>query len=91
MRISMLLHKSVEFDSRVRREAATLAEAGHQVTVLELARVPAGVSTLDGFARRSVLPSLLVRRLLPFHASARSCGCGRTSSMLTTQRCSCRA
>lgn len=64
----MLLHKSVEFDSRVRREAATLAEAGHQVTVLELARVPAGVSTLDGFARRSVLPSLLVRRLLPFHA-----------------------
>jgi glycosyltransferase involved in cell wall biosynthesis len=42
MRIAMLLHKSVEFDSRVRREAAALAAAGHEVVVLELAPVPAG-------------------------------------------------
>jgi glycosyltransferase involved in cell wall biosynthesis len=35
----MLLHKSVEFDSRVRREASSLARAGHEVTVLELAEV----------------------------------------------------
>ena len=32
----MLLHKSVEHDSRVRREAPALAEAGHEVAVLEL-------------------------------------------------------
>ena len=60
----MLLHKSVEFDSRVRREASALARAGHQVSVLELAAVPAG-ATLDGFARRSVLPPSWVRRRLP--------------------------
>ena len=32
----MLLHKSVEYDSRVRREARALADAGHAVTVVEL-------------------------------------------------------
>ena len=31
VRIAMLLHKSVEFDSRVRREASALAAAGHDV------------------------------------------------------------
>jgi glycogen synthase len=71
MRILMLLHKSVEFDSRVRREAAALAGAGHEVIVLELAPVPAPVPSkaviLDGFERRSVLPPDRVRRLLPFH------------------------
>jgi glycosyltransferase involved in cell wall biosynthesis len=63
----MLLHKSVEFDSRVRREAAALAEAGHDVIVLELAPVPHGGAMLDGFARRSVLPAPWLRRALPFH------------------------
>jgi glycosyltransferase involved in cell wall biosynthesis len=67
MRIAMLLHKSVEFDSRVRREAAALAGAGHEVVVLELAPVPAEETTLDGFARRSVLPPAWLRRALPFH------------------------
>jgi glycosyltransferase involved in cell wall biosynthesis len=43
----MLLHKSVEFDSRVRREASALAAAGHRVTVLELAAV-AGTTDEDG-------------------------------------------
>jgi glycosyltransferase involved in cell wall biosynthesis len=66
MRIAMLLHKSVEFDSRVRREASALAEAGHDLTVLELAAVPDG-ATLDGFKRKSVLPSPGLRRRLPFH------------------------
>jgi glycosyltransferase involved in cell wall biosynthesis len=61
----MLLHKSVQFDSRVRREASALAAAGHEVTVLELAAVPAG-ARLDGFARRSVLPNPALRRWLPF-------------------------
>jgi glycosyltransferase involved in cell wall biosynthesis len=72
----MLLHKSVEFDSRVRREASALARAGHEVTVLELARVPVGArqddgtvrpTRLDGFERRSVLPPAWLRRHLPFH------------------------
>jgi glycosyltransferase involved in cell wall biosynthesis len=62
----MLLHKSVEFDSRVRREAGALARAGHEVTVLELAAVPAG-EWLDGFARHSVQPPAWMRRRLPFH------------------------
>jgi glycosyltransferase involved in cell wall biosynthesis len=62
----MLLHKSVEFDSRVRREASALARAGHRVTVLELASVLPG-NKLDGFARASVLPPEWMRRRLPFH------------------------
>jgi glycosyltransferase involved in cell wall biosynthesis len=67
MRIAMLLHKSVEFDSRVRREASALAAAGHQVVVLELATVAADARVLDGFLRRSVLPPPRLRRWLPFH------------------------
>lgn len=63
----MLLHKSVEFDSRVRREASALAAAGIDVTVLELANIPAGAGALDGFARRSVRPPAWLRRWLPFH------------------------
>lgn len=69
----MLLHKSVEFDSRVRREASSLAAAGHRVTVLELAPIAPsardsdGVARLDGFERRSCLPPAWMRRRLPFH------------------------
>ena len=55
----MLLHKSVEFDSRVRREAGTLVQAGHEVCVLELADGATG--TLDGFSRRSCLPPARLR------------------------------
>ncbi|MGO8906084.1 MAG: glycosyltransferase [Solirubrobacteraceae bacterium] len=66
MRIAMLLHKSVEFDSRVRREAGSLARDGHDVTVLELAAVPDGAQ-LDGFSRRAVQPPQWMRRRLPFH------------------------
>jgi glycosyltransferase involved in cell wall biosynthesis len=62
----MLLHKSVVHDSRVRREAATLAEAGHAVTVIELDADAGG--SLDGFARVSAAPPAWVRRALPFHA-----------------------
>jgi glycosyltransferase involved in cell wall biosynthesis len=64
--IAMLLHKSVEFDSRVRREAGALARAGHEVSVLELAAMPAG-EWLDGFARHSVQPPAWMRQRLPFH------------------------
>jgi glycosyltransferase involved in cell wall biosynthesis len=65
MRIAMLLHKPVEFDSRVRREASALAGAGHEVVVLELAEVPSADVTLDGFARRSCLPPASIRHRLP--------------------------
>src|SRR3954454_1442004 len=66
MRVAMLLHKSVRHDSRVRREAATLAAAGHRVTVVELDAAATG--TLDGFTRVSASPPAWVRRTLPFHA-----------------------
>jgi glycosyltransferase involved in cell wall biosynthesis len=66
MHIAMLLHKSVQHDSRVRREASALAGAGHRVTVLELEALPAGGSELEGFERRSCLPPARARRM-PFH------------------------
>jgi glycosyltransferase involved in cell wall biosynthesis len=65
MRIVMLLHKSLEFDSRVRREATALVEAGHDVVVLELGPVPAAERVMDGVVRRSVLPPPWVRQRLP--------------------------
>jgi glycogen synthase len=61
----MLLHKSVQFDSRVRREASALADAGHDVCVAELAEVPDAEAVLDGFRRRSCLPLRSLRRRLP--------------------------
>ncbi|HME01563.1 MAG TPA: glycosyltransferase [Solirubrobacteraceae bacterium] len=66
MRIAMLLHKSVEFDSRVRREAGALARDGHDVTVLELTDMVGG-GRLDGFSRRAVQPPRWMRRRLPFN------------------------
>ena len=55
----MLLHKSVEHDSRVRRAARALAEAGHEVTVLHLPRERGELDgELDGFKVRSVTPSV---------------------------------
>jgi glycosyltransferase involved in cell wall biosynthesis len=66
MRVAMLLHKSVEHDSRVRRAARALAEAGHEVTVLHLPRVRGELDgPLDGFSVRSVTPPAWVRRRLP--------------------------
>src|SRR6188472_102016 len=66
MRIAMLLHKSVEHDSRVRRAARALAESGHEVTVLHLPRARGELDgELDGFAVLSVTPPAWVRRSLP--------------------------
>ncbi|HKO38074.1 MAG TPA: glycosyltransferase, partial [Solirubrobacterales bacterium] len=57
MRIAMLLHKSVEHDSRVRREARALLGAGHEVVVLHAPRQRDGLGEeLDGFALRTVAP-----------------------------------
>jgi glycosyltransferase involved in cell wall biosynthesis len=44
----MLLYGEIEHDSRVRREMATLAAAGHKVTVATLATSPAAPFELDG-------------------------------------------
>jgi glycosyltransferase involved in cell wall biosynthesis len=55
MRIVMLLHKSVEHDARVRREAKALQEGGHDVVVVHLPRPgqePRGASG-EGYAIRS--------------------------------------
>ena len=64
----MLLHKPVDHDARVRREAATLAAAGHEVVVLELhprrdrpGDLPPGVDLA------SAAPPRWIVRLLPFH------------------------
>src|SRR4051812_40263524 len=59
----MLLHKSVVHDSRVRREAAALVDAGRRVVVLELDPQAAGV--LDGFERRSAARPRWSRRRVP--------------------------
>jgi glycosyltransferase involved in cell wall biosynthesis len=61
----MLLHKSVEFDSRVRREASALARAGHEVWVLELTATQPHPAVLDGFRRISASPPAWIRRRLP--------------------------
>jgi glycosyltransferase involved in cell wall biosynthesis len=62
----MLLHKSIEHDSRVRRAARALAADGHEVTVLHLPRVRGEMDgPLDGFFVRSVTPPAWVRRRLP--------------------------
>ncbi|MGI8876192.1 MAG: glycosyltransferase [Egibacteraceae bacterium] len=67
MRICMLLHKSVEHDSRVRREAKALARAGHDVTVVHLPRRPRELDgELDGFRVVSATPPPWVRERIPF-------------------------
>jgi glycosyltransferase involved in cell wall biosynthesis len=69
VKISMLLHKSVVHDSRVRREAKALAADGHDVTVVHLAPadVPPDVAA-EGYRVVSAMPPRLGRRHLPFSA-----------------------
>lgn len=92
--VAMLLHKSVVYDSRVRREASALAAAGYDVTVVELA--PEG-EPLDGFCRWSVLPPgwgassaaipELPRRRSSWPSSSQSCDYGPTWHTPTTRPC----
>lgn len=64
----MLLHKSIERDSRVRREAKALQRGGHEVTVVHLPSTPGKLEgELDGFQVVSATPPAWVRRALPFH------------------------
>ena len=58
--VCMLLHKSVVHDSRVRREAAALAEAGHDGH-RGRARPGRRAATLDGFRRVSASPPRWLR------------------------------
>jgi glycosyltransferase involved in cell wall biosynthesis len=55
MRIAMLLHKSVEHDARVRREARALHDAGHEVVVIHLPRPGSSVAgaAADGYQLRA--------------------------------------
>ena len=63
----MLLHKSVEHDSRVRREAKALQDAGHEVTVVHLPRRRDEVGReLDGFRVVAATPASWVRERIPF-------------------------
>jgi glycosyltransferase involved in cell wall biosynthesis len=48
LRIAMLLYGEIDHDSRVRREMATLAAAGHSVTVATLVASPRAPFQLDG-------------------------------------------
>jgi len=64
----MLLHKDVEHDSRVRREARALREMGHLVTLVQLAPAPRNGTLDNGTALVSALPPAWVRRFAPFHA-----------------------
>jgi glycosyltransferase involved in cell wall biosynthesis len=73
MRIVMLLHKSVEHDSRVRREGRALVGAGHEVVVVHAPKGADGLGgELDGFELRAVaapgwarwLPAAVRRGLL---------------------------
>jgi glycosyltransferase involved in cell wall biosynthesis len=68
MRICMLLHKGVAHDTRVRREAAALAAAGHEVTVVHLP--PPGTEAEPGGLPFGLVPATLRhgRRRLP-HAA----------------------
>lgn len=62
----MLLHKSVEHDSRVRREARALVHAGHEVVVVQLAEgADRAVGHPDGFGLVSARPSERLKRALP--------------------------
>jgi glycosyltransferase involved in cell wall biosynthesis len=65
----MLLHKTVQHDSRVRREADSLARAGHDVTVVHLPKgAPVALPASTQWAVRSADPPGWVARLTPFNA-----------------------
>ena len=61
----MLLHKTVEHNARVRREAKALTEAGHDVVVVHLPRAAeeAQSASADGYELRSAAPAGRAERL----------------------------
>jgi glycosyltransferase involved in cell wall biosynthesis len=78
MRVCMLLHKSVEHDGRVRREARALSEAGHRVEVIHLPpSLPGPTLAEEPF---SLTPATVARwRRLPLelHRVAEACNMAR--------------
>jgi glycosyltransferase involved in cell wall biosynthesis len=76
VRIAMLLHKSVEHDARVRREAKALQRAGHEVVVVHLPRPGSSVAgaAADGYELRTAerpewLPGAPARAVAAAHLS----------------------
>src|SRR5205085_8137921 len=65
MRVAMLLQKSSRHDNRVLREARALAEAGHDVAIVELAPV-APERGEAAFRLVSALPPAWVKHFVPF-------------------------
>ena len=59
----MLLHKTVDHDARVRREASALTEAGHEVVVVHLPRGGGPPPAVEGFEVRSAATPAWTERL----------------------------
>lgn len=66
LRVAMALYADITFDSRVQREAATLAEAGHRVTIYCLAGAAPEGSRYAVVARRPDASSVLPDGSSPF-------------------------
>jgi glycosyltransferase involved in cell wall biosynthesis len=62
--VVMLVHRSVEHDARVRREARALAQDGHRVTIVQLSREPPSPTLVaEPFLTVSAAPRRLRGRL----------------------------
>jgi glycosyltransferase involved in cell wall biosynthesis len=86
MRIVMQLHKSVEHDARVRREARALQRAGHEVVVVHLPPPGASVAgaAADGYELRSAASNGLPARLPG--TPRRALAAGRLAQLAAAER-----
>jgi glycosyltransferase involved in cell wall biosynthesis len=79
--IGMVAYGDISHDSRVQREASSLAEAGHLVTLFALAAPPEPPKMLDPRVRLVVRPptkgAVVPGSPSPFHSSATSSRIGR--------------
>src|SRR3954451_17030353 len=63
----MLLQRTSRYDNRVLREARSLADSGHEVTIVELAAGTRSPESAPGaVAIASALPSPALKRWIPF-------------------------
>ena len=69
MKITMIVHREVTYDTRVQREARALVDAGHRVTVVQLgAASPSTRSGGYGFALVAVTPAAALKEHIPLKA-----------------------